>query len=226
MAGEPTIEIDTRAYNAGTGVYNVAIINAGVVDGTLRWSDNGVSGNITRPSSNDKWSQEFWHDSTADTKIADSTDTPDAASQPEAFLKVYSGTVNPGRNFDTAPKFTVYDDTSHSSQGEQACIGTTNHTSPFVKGSIGTSYNPVTQWTTPQYWDEASSAALHNLEVAGSQNVNGNNALCGTTNWLVASTTNIELTPQYIWLALSVPDDASTGIDVINVVLTMEYSYT
>lgn len=226
MAGEPTIEIDTRAYNASTGVYDVAIINAGVVDGTLRWSDDGVSGNITRPSSGNKWAGEFWHDSTANTQITDSTDTPDAASQPEALFKVFSGVTNPGRNFDTAPKFTIYDSSSHSSEGEQACIGTSNHGSPFVKGSIGTSYNPATQWPTQIYWDENTSADMHNLEVSGSQNANGNNALCGATNWLVASTTNIESTPQYIWLALSIPDDATTGIDVIDVVLTMEYTYT
>lgn len=219
---EPSIEMDTRAYNAGSGVYDVAIINAGVVNGTLRWSDDGVSGNITRPSSGNKWAGEFWHDSTANTQITDSTDTPDAASQPEALIKVTSDAVA----FDTAPKFTIYDDTSHSSQGEQACIGTTNHTSPFVKGSIGTSYNPVTQWTTPQYWNESSSSTLHDLEVAGSENVNGNNALCGTTNYLEASSTNINTIPQYIWLALSIPDDASTGIDVIDVVLTMEYTFT
>lgn len=221
---EPTIEIDTRAYNAGTGVYNVAIIDGGVVQsGTLRWSSSGVDGNVELPSSGDKWAEEFWWDSGSDTQICDSTDTPDAASQPEALFKVFTDAVS----FDTTPQFSIYDSAAHT-QAEEVCVGTTGHPSPFIKGSISTGYDPAVHWTTPQYWNEASSAALHALETNGVDNANGNNGLgYGTAkSYLEASSTDLNTNPQYIWLALSVPDDATTGVDAINGVFGMTYTFT
>lgn len=214
---EPTIELDTQAYNAAPGTYDIPIIDGGVVQsGTLRWSDNGVSGKVTRPTSGNKWALELWWDATSDTKIMDSTHTPDAATQIPAMFKVSSNAVA----FDTAPKFSMFDSASHT-EAEEVCIGTTNHTSPFVKGHISTAS------TAPaQYWGEASSAALHTLEVAGQQNGSGNNGLCGATNYLLSSATNLNTTPQYLWLALSVPYDASTGTDAIDAVKGMTYTYT
>lgn len=222
---EPTIEIDTRAYNAGTGVFNVAIIDGGVVQtGTLRWSSSGVDGNVELPGSGDKWAEEFWWDAAADTQICDSADTPSAASQPEAMFKVSTDAVS----FDTAPQFSVYDSAGHT-QGEQVCIGTTGHPSPFIKGSIGTNYDPSVQWSgTEQYWDETLESDLHELETNSSQNGNGNNGLGfgSAKSYLEASSTDLNTTPQYIWLALSIPEDATTGIDTIDCIIGMTYTYT
>lgn len=222
---EPTIEIDTRAYNASTGVYNVAIIDGGVVQsGTLRWSSSGVDGNVELPSSGDKWAEEFWWDSGSDTQICDSTDTPSAASQPEALFKVFTNAVS----FDTTPQFSVYDDAAHDQPVEEVCVGTTGHPSPFIKGSISTGYDPTVHWTTPQYWNETLESDLHGLETNGVDNGNGNNGLgYGTAqSYLEASSTDLNTNPQYIWLALSVPDDAATGVDAIDCVFGMTYTYT
>jgi hypothetical protein len=222
---EPTIEIDTRAYNASTGTFDVAIIDGGVVQsGTLRWSTSGVDGNVELPSSGDKWAEEFWWDSGADTQICDSTDTPSAASQPEAMFKVFTD----AESFDTAPRFSVYDDSSHDIPVEEVCVGTTGHGSPFIKGSIGTGYDPAAQWTTEQYWDESPESVLHDLETNSSQNGNGNNGLGygSAQSYLESSSTDLNTNPQYIWLALSIPDDATTGVDTIDCVFSMTYTYT
>ena len=225
---EPTIEIDTRAYGAsvtGRGSYTVAIVDGGVVQtGTLRWSTSGVDGNVELPSSGDKWAEEFWWDSTADTQICESTDTPSAASQPYAMFVVDTDAVS----FDTAPKFTVYDNATHAQPVEEVCVGTTGHPSPFIKGSIGTSYDPTVQWTTPQYWDESPESDLHELETNGVDNANGNNGLGygSAQSYLEASSTDLNTNPQYIWLALSIPDDATTGVGAIDCVFSMTYTYT
>lgn len=221
---EPTIEIDTRAYNASTGTFDVAVVDGGAVQGgTLRWSTSGVDGNVELPSSGDKWAEEFWWDSGADTQICDSTDTPSAASQPEAMFKVFTDAVS----FDTAPQFSVYDSGSHT-QAEEVCVGTTGHPSPFIKGSIGTGYDPSVQWTTEQYWDESPESDLHGLETNSSENGNGNNGLGygSAMSYLEASSTDLNANPQYIWLALSIPDDATTGVDAIDCVFGMTYTYT
>lgn len=219
---EPTIEMDTRAYNASSGTFDVAVVDGGTVQsGTLRWSSSGVDGNVELPSSGNKWTEEFWWDSGSDTQICESTDTPDAASQPEAMFKIFTDAVS----FDTVPTFSIFDSASHT-EAEEVCVGSTGHPSPYVKGSIGTGYDPSVQWTTEQYWNEASSAALHGLEVAGSENANGNNGLAGATNYLEASSTDLNTNPQYIWLVLSVPDDATTGVDAIDCVFGMSYTYT
>lgn len=214
---EPTIEMDTRAYNESSGTYNVAIIDGGSVQsGSLRFSSDGVSGTVEIPTSGNKWAEELWWDSTADTLVQDSSSTPDQSSLLEAFIKVTSDAVS----FDTAPKFTIYDSASHT-EAEEVCVGTTNHTSPLIKGRIATAY------TAPsQYWGEASDAALHAKETAGAVTPTGNNGLCGATNYLQASSTNINTTPQYIWLAFSVPYDATTGVDAVDCVFSMTYTYT
>lgn len=225
---EPTIEMDTRAYNAGTGVYNIAIIDGGVVQsGTLRWSSSGVDGNVELPSSGNKWAEEFWWDSGSDTQICNSTDTPSAASQPEALFKITTSDASEVA-FDTVPQFSVYDDASHNQPVEEVCVGTTGHPSPFIKGSISTGYDPAVHWTVPQYWNESPESTLHGLETNGVDNGNGNNGLgYGTAqSYLGASSKLLKTTPEYIWLALSVPDDATTGVDAINCMFSMVYTYT
>lgn len=217
---EPTIEMDTRAYDttiSSRSDFNIPIIDGGVVQsGTLRWSSSGVSGNVTLPTSGNKWAEELWWDSTTDTKIMSSSQTPDSASQPQAMFVIDTDAVA----FDTAPKITVYDSSSHT-EVEEVCVGTTNHPSPFIKGRISTSYAAPSQ-----YWGEADSDTLHAKEVAGAVTPDGNNGLCGSTNYLQASSTDLNSNPQYLWLALSIPSDATTGVDAIDCVLTIEYTFT
>lgn len=227
---EPNIEMDTRAYGAsvtGRASYTVPIINAGAVvtPGTLKWNGSGASTPIEIPTSGNIWATEFWWEATGDTQICDSTDTPDAASQPYAMFVIDSNIA-----FSAPPTFSVYDSSSHTAV-EQVVVGTSNHSSAFIKGSIGTSYDPVVQWTTPQYWNESSSSVLHGIEtgtiaVPASQNGSGNNGLWGAYSYLVASTADLSVTPQYLWLAMSIPDDAATGDAVIDCVFAIDYSYT
>ncbi|RLG44710.1 MAG: hypothetical protein DRN81_03870 [Thermoproteota archaeon] len=208
---EPTIEMDARTSASST--YSVAIIDGGVVQsGEFRWSDtSSSSGNVTRPSSGNKF---------ADYLFFGTDELVSAAQQPDqtpvtATIKVTTDAVS----FDTAPKFTIYDSSSHT-EAEEVCVGTTNHTSPLIKGRISTSS------TAPStYWGETDEAALHAKEVAGAV-TSGNNGLCGATNYLQASSTDLNTTPEYLWLALSVPDDVSTGVDSIDCVFTLSYTYT
>lgn len=207
---EPTIEMDARTTASST--YSVAIIDAGVVQGgDIRWSDTASSsGNVTLPSSGDKF---------ADYLFFGSTEIVGAAQQPDqtpatATIRVQTDAVA----FDTAPKFTIYDSVSHT-EAEEVCVGTTNHTSPLIKGRIN-----IASGAPAIHWGEADEATLHAKEVAGAV-TSGNNGLCGATNYLQATTTNLNTAPEYLWLALSVPDDASTGVDAIDCVFTMEYTY-
>jgi hypothetical protein len=208
---EPTIEMDART--TGSATFSVAIIDAGVVQsGNIRWSDTASSsGNVTLPSSGNKF---------ADYLFFGSTELVGAAQQPDqtpvsATIRVQTNAVS----FDTAPKFTIYDSASHT-EAEEVCIGTTNHTSPLIKGRIN-----VASGAPAQHWGEADEATLHAKEVAGAV-TSGNNGLCGATNYLQATSTNLNATPEYLWLALSVPDDTTTGVDAIDCVLTCEYTYT
>lgn len=208
---EPTIEMDART--SGSSSYTVAIIDGGVVQsGDLRWSDTASStGNVTLPSSGNKF---------ADYLYFSTSELVSAAQQPDqtpvtATIRVQTDAVS----FDTAPKFTIYDSASHT-EAEEVCVGTTNHTSPLIKGRIAQASG-----APAQHWGEADESTLHAKETAGAV-TSGNNGLCGATNYLQASSTDLNTTPEYIWLALSVPDDATTGTDAIDCVFTMEYTYT
>ena len=222
--------MDTRAYDTtvtGIGNYTIPIINGGaVVSGTIKWTGSGASSAIEIPTSGDIWGTELWWEAAGNTQICDSTDTPDAATQPAAMFVVTTDAVS----FSTPPIFTIYDSSGHTAV-EEVVVGTTGHPSAFIKGSIGTSYNPVTQWTTPQYWNESSSSVLHAVETGSistpaSQNSSGNNGLWGAYSYLVASSSDLNTNPQYIWLAMSIPDDATTGDAVIDCVFAMDFSYT
>jgi hypothetical protein len=221
---EPAIELDAQDEKSAAPTYDIAFINAGTVDGTktLRFGgSDSVDGNITnvqRPASGDKWAEDLWDDDNdgADSQLLDENVTPDAATQAYMTFKLSSDAVL----FASKPRITIYDDATRT-EAEEVCVGTTNHTSPLVKGRIQTNQNQPAQ-----YWGEASSAALHAKEVAGAVEPPGNNALCGDTNYLQCSTTDINGTPQYFMVALSTPDDITPGVDSIDCVLSIRYTYT
>ena len=158
-----------------------------------------------------------------DVLICDSDEQPDAATQRDMMFKLTSDAVA----YATAPRITAWDSNAHASTTEEVFAGTTNHTSPFLKA------RGQTVTTAPlQYWGEASEANLHAKDTTGAvtcANATGNEenaVLEGDTNYLVASAVNINTTPQYFSLALSVPDDATPGVDAIDIVLTIRYTYT
>lgn len=221
----PTIEMDTRAHGVtvtGRASYNVPIINGGaVVSGILKWTGGIVSAPIEIPTSGNIWAPSFWWDATGDTQICDSTDTPDAASQPTAMFVIDTNAVA----FSAPPTFSIYDSSSHTAV-EEVVVGTSNHSSAFIKGHISTAY------TAPaQYWGEVSSSVLHAVETGSistpaSQNGNGNNGLWGGYSYLVASSSDLNANPQYLWIAMSIPYDATTGSNVVDCVFTISFSYT
>lgn len=226
---EPSLELDGALTSAPT-TYDRPFINAGTVDATktVRWGGaDSVDGGITafqRPASGNAWAAELWDDDSdgADGLICDSDEQPDAATQRAMMFKLTSDAVS----FATAPRVTVFDSSSHTDT-EEFIDGTTNHPSPFIKARGQT----VTT-APPQYWGEASDAALHTLDNGSAitmGNATGNEENCaldGFNSYLVSSATDINATPQYFSLAASIPDDATVGTDVIDGVLTIRYTYT
>jgi hypothetical protein len=226
---EPSMELDA-ADSAAPTTYDNAIINANSVDGTivLRWGDEDSADaaitNVTLPSSGNAWAPELWYEDTDGTDIllCDSDEQPDAGTQRAMIFKLTSDAVS----YATAPRVTVFDSSSHTDT-EEFIDGTTNHTSPFIKARGQTATT-----APPQYWGEASDAALHTLDngsaiTMGDATGNQENcALDGMNSYLVCSTTDINGTPQYFSLAASIPDDATTGVDSVDGVLTIRYTYT
>lgn len=224
------MELDAALSSAPT-TYDQAIINGNVVDTTkvIRWGDgdsiDGTITNVTLPSSGNAFAPELWLEDTdgPDGLLCDSDEQPEAAIQRTMEFKLTSNAVA----YATAPRITAYDDNSHAGATEEVFVGTTNHTSPFLKARGQT----VTT-APPQYWGEASEAALHTLDttgaiVCGDAIGNQENAVLeGDVNYLYASAVEINTTPQYFSLALSVPDDATTGVDAIDIVLSIRYTYT
>ena len=229
---EPSIELDATNEGASSPTYDLAIINGGTVDTTkvIRWggpdSSDGSIDNVTRPASNDKWAEELWLEDTdgTDVLLVDNID-PDDATQAYMTFKLTSDAVA----FATKPRVTGYDSDSHGANSEEVFDGSTNHTSPFIKAR-----GQTTQNQPPQYWGEADSTTLHALDGSGGGaiafgNQTGNEENCaleGDDDYLESSTTNINSVPQYFSLALSVPDDATTGADAIDCVLSIRYTYT
>jgi len=227
---EPSMELDASLSSTPT-VYDQAIINAGTVDTNkvIRWGDgdsaDGAITNVTLPSSGNAWAPELWLEDTvgADVLICNSDEQPDAAVQRDMMFKLTSDAVS----YATAPRITAWDSNAHSTTAEEIFAGSTNHTSPLLKARGQTAGT-----APPQYWGEASDAALHTKDTTGAVvcgNATGaeeNAVLEGDTNYLYASSVDISTTPQYFSLALSVPDDATTGVDAIDCVLTIRYTYT
>jgi len=227
---EPSIELDASLSSAPT-TYDQAIINGGTVDTTkvIRWGDaDSVDTditNVTLPSSGDAWAPELWLEDTdgTDVLLVDSDEQPDAATPKAMTFKLSSDAVS----FATAPRISAWDSNAHTTTAEEVFAGTTNHTSPLLKARGQTLSDAPAQW-----WGEASDAALHTLDASGAivcGNATGNEenaVLEGDTNYLYASAVDINGTPQYFALALSVPDDATTGVDAIDIVLSIRYTYT
>ena len=227
---EPSMELDASLSSAPT-VYDQPIINGNVVDTdkVIRWGDadssDGAITNVTLPSSGNIWGPELWLEdlSTTDQLLVDTDEQPDAATPKGMTFKLTSDAVA----YATAPRITAWDSNAHSTTTEEIFAGTTGHTSPLLKAR-GQTVSTVPE----QFWGEASDAALHTLDasgaiVCGDASGNQENAVLeGDTNYLYASAVDINATPQYFQLALSVPDDATTGVDAIDVVLTIRYTYT
>lgn len=224
------MELDASTTASPT-TYDIPFINANTVDATktIRWGDtdsaDGAITNVTLPSSGNAWAPELWDDDSdgTDSLVCDSDEQPDAATQRAMMFKLTSDAVS----YATAPRITVFDSSSHTDT-EEFIDGTTNHTSPFIKarGQSNVTTAP------PQYWGEASDAALHTLDngsaiVCGDATGNQENcALDGMNSYLYSAATDINGTPQYFSLAASIPDDATTGVDSVDGVLTIRYTYT
>lgn len=226
---EPSMELDASLSSTPT-VYDQAIIDGNTVDTdkVIRWGDgdsiDGTISNVTLPSSGNAWAPELWLEdlSTADYLLVDTDEQPDAGTPKGMTFKLTSDAVS----YATAPRITAYDDGGRGVTGE-VFVGSTNHTSPFLKAR-GQTVNSA----PPQWWGEASDAALHTLDttgaiVCGDAAENQENAVLeGDVNYLYASAVDINGTPQYFSLALSVPDDAITGVDAIDIILSIRYTYT
>jgi hypothetical protein len=223
---EPSIELDAHDEHTSSPTYDIAIINGGTVDtdkvfrfGAPDSADGAITA-VQRAASGDKWADEFWLEdlSTADIQLQDTTETPSAATQCYPLFKFTSDAVS----FASAPILTCYDDSSHvATPTEEALTGTAGHTSTFVK-AVGN----TTGSQPAQYWGAASDALLHSEETAGSQTIPDFQGLNGDVAYLTCSSTDINTNPQYFSLALSVPDDAALGVDVINIVFSIKYTYT
>ena len=228
---EPSLELDASLSSVPT-TYDQVIINANTYDTTkvIRWaaagSSDGSLGNVQIPASgNDKWGDELWLEDTdgTDVLLVDDDETPDAATPKSMTFQMYSDAA-----YATAPRVTVFDDNTHVDT-EEFIDGTTNDTSPFIKARGQTTFD-----APAQYWGETDSETLHHLDGAaggavtfgdatGSQE---NCALDGFNDYLLCSTTALQTTTQFFELALSLPDDATTGTDVIDGVLSIRYTYT
>jgi len=227
---EPSMELDA-SDSAAPSTYDNNIITGNTVDTdkVIRWGDgdsaDGAITNVTLPSSGDIWAPELWLEdlSTTDVLLCDTDEQPDAGTQRDMIFKLTSDAVS----YATAPRITAWDSNAHAATTEEIFAGTAGHTSPLLKA------RGQTVATAPaQYWGEAGDSTLHDLDatgpiVCGDQTSNQENAVLeGDTNYLYASAVDINGTPQYFSLALSVPDDATTGVDAIDVVLTIRYTYT
>ena len=227
---EPSMELDGAPSSTPT-TYNIPFINANTVDATktLRFGDgdsaDGAITNVTRPASGNAWAPELWDDDSdgADALIQDATgDDPDDATPRAMMFQLTSDAVA----YATAPRVTAFDSTSHTDT-EEFIDGTTNHTSPFIKAR-GQTVNTA----PPQYWGEASSAALHTkdngsaITMGNATGTEENCSLDGLNSYLVCSSTDINTTPQFFSIAASIPDDATTGVDAVDGVLSIRYTFT
>jgi len=227
---EPSMELDA-SDSAAPSTYDNAIINANTVDTdkVIRWGDgdsaDGTITNVTLPSSGNAWAPELWLEDTGDVDVllCYTDEQPDAGTQRDMIFKLTSDAVS----YATAPRITAWDSNAHAANTEEIFAGSTGHTSPFLKARGQNVATAPAQW-----WGEASDAALHTLDASGAivcGNAAGNEenaVLEGDTNYLYASAVDINGTPQYFSLALSIPDDATTGVDAIDCVLTIRYTYT
>jgi len=228
---EPSMELDASATDADT-TYDIPIINANTVDTdkVIRWGDadsaDGAITNVTLPSSGNAWAPELWIEdlSTTDELIQDSDEDPDAVTQRAMMFQLSSDAVS----YATAPRITAWDSNAHSTNTEEIFAGTAGNSNvPLIKAR-----GQIANTAPARWWGEANDATLHALDgsgaiVCGDATGNEENAnLEGDTNYLYCSDVDINGTPQFFSLALSIPDDATTGVDAIDCVLTIRYTYT
>jgi hypothetical protein len=228
---EPSMELNASLSSAPT-TYDQAIITANTVDTdkVIRWGDSdssdGAITNVTLPSSGVIWAPELWLEdlSTTDELLVDDDEQPNAGTPKAMTFELTSNAVS----YATAPRISAWDSNAHTTTAEENFAGTTGNSDIPLLKARGQTVNSVPE----QWWGEANDAALHALDSTGAitcGNATGNEenaVLEGDTNYLVSSAVDINGTPQYFSLALSVPDDATTGVDAINVVLTIRYTYT
>ncbi len=229
---EPSMELNA-SLSSVPATYDQAIITANTVDTdkVIRWGDpdsvDGTITNVTLPSSGNAWAPELWLEDIGDVDvlICDSDEQPDAGTPRAGMMfELTSDAVS----YATAPRISAWDSNAHTTTAEEIFAGTAGNSNiPLLKAR---GQNVST--TPPQWWGEANDPALHALDgtgaiVCGNNTGNEENAVLeGDTNYLYASAVDINGTPQFFSLALSVPDDATTGVDVIDVVLTIRYTYT
>ncbi|MEE9438979.1 MAG: hypothetical protein V3V14_08275 [Saprospiraceae bacterium] len=227
---EPLMELNASLSSTPT-TYDQAIITANVVDTdkVIRWGDpdsaDGTITNVTLPSSGDIWAPELWLEdlSAPDVLLVDTDEQPNAATPKAMTFELSSNAVS----YATAPRITAWDSNAHSTTTEEIFAGTAgNGNDPLLKAR-GQTVNSV----PPQHWG-LTEQGLHDLDgtgpiVCGDASGSEENAVLeGDANYLYASNVDINGNPQYFALALSVPDDATTGVDAIDVVLTIRYTYT
>ena len=228
---EPSMELNASLSSAPT-TYDQVIITGNTVDTdkVIRWGDgdsaDGAITNVTLPSSGNIWGPELWLEdlSTVDVLLVDTDEQPDAGTPKAMTFELTSNAVA----YATAPRITAYDSAGSRTATEEVFAGTTGNSNVPLLKARGQTVNSV----PAQWWGEASDAALHALDATGAivcGNATGNEenaVLEADTNYLYASAVDINATPQYFALALSVPDDATTGVDAIDIVLSIRYTYT
>jgi hypothetical protein len=228
---EPSMELNASLSSAPT-TYDQAIITGNTVDAdkVIRWGDpdsvDGVITNVTLPSSGNAWAPELWLEdiSTTDVLLVDTDEQPDAGTPKAMTFELSSDAVS----YATAPRITAYDSAGSRTATEEIFAGTAGNSNIPLLKARGQTVNSA----PAQYWGEASEAALHALDTTGAivcGNATGaeeNAVLEADVNYLYASDVDIQTNPQYFSLALSIPDDATTGVDAIDIVLTIRYTYT
>lgn len=224
---EPSIELDTHDEHTSSPTYDIAVINAGVVDTDKvirHGAPDSADGAITPvqiPASGNKWADEQWLEDlgATDVQLMDTTETPDAATQCYPLFKFTSDAVS----FASAPILTAYDSAADRATPDEEClVGTAGHSSSFVKIVGNTTGSQPAQW-----WGAASSALLHSEETGGSKTIPNFQGLNGDVAYLTCSTTDINGTPQYFSYGLSLPDDVvGLGTDAIDIVASIKYTYT
>lgn len=222
------MELDGHNEKAGVATYDLNIITANVVEAavTLRWGGpDSVDGTITsfqRLPSGDKWIEDFWYEVTAQTdyQMMDENTGPDEISGSQCY---HLFTLTSNVAYASAPIITAYDDTSHGATPTDQCLaGSASHAATFIK-IVGA----TTSGQPAQYWGEASAAALQSLETGGSVVLGAAaQGLNGDVAFMTCTTASINSTPQYFSIVAGYPDDGNLGADVINIVISIKYTYT
>lgn len=215
---------------AAVATYDLVIIDIsdGLVQGnvTLRWGGtDSIDGTITsfqRLPSGDKWIEDFWYEVAAETdyQMMDENTGPDEVSGSQCY---HLFELTSDAAYASAPIITAYDDTSHGATPTDQClVGSAGHAATFIK-IVGA----TTSGQPAQYWGEASAAALQSLETGGSVVLGvAAQGLNGDVAFMTCTTASINTTAQYFSIISGYPDDGNLGADVIDIVISIKYTYT